>query len=193
MCRLAAITSREYFSPMENILALETMKEGHDGSGLGLTLKDLGGYFEKLKGYPILSGICSKKGVYTLDEHMDKLGFKLLHVWAPKVKQMKGVKARDGMELPAMVLGIVVRLAQEHRLLPGEPRQDLICRLNHSAPRCWHDPLSRRRARGGRASACRAGDEPAPRQEKTEQNENRDPPGSAHAACSSRSRKGPMT
>ena len=46
MCRLAAITSKEYFSPMENILALETMKEGHDGSGLGLTLKDLGGDFE---------------------------------------------------------------------------------------------------------------------------------------------------
>ena len=42
MCRLAAITSNKYFSPIENILALETMKEGHDGSGLGLTLKGLG-------------------------------------------------------------------------------------------------------------------------------------------------------
>lgn len=61
MCRLAAITSNKYFSPMENILALETMKEGHDGSGLGLTLKDLGGEFEDLKAYPIMSGICSKK------------------------------------------------------------------------------------------------------------------------------------
>ncbi len=50
MCRLAAITSNEYFSPMENILALETMKEGHDGSGLGLTLKDIGGDFGKSKG-----------------------------------------------------------------------------------------------------------------------------------------------
>jgi len=62
MCRLAAITSAKYFSPMENILALETMKEGHDGSGLGLTLKDLGGKFKELKNYPILSGICSRKG-----------------------------------------------------------------------------------------------------------------------------------
>ena len=35
MCRLSAITSSEYISPMENIHALETMKEGHDGSGLG--------------------------------------------------------------------------------------------------------------------------------------------------------------
>lgn len=37
---------------MKNILALETMKEGHDGSGLGLTLKDLGGEFKNLKKYP---------------------------------------------------------------------------------------------------------------------------------------------
>ncbi len=43
MCRLSAITSSEYFSPMENVMALNTMKEGHDGSGLGLVLKDLGG------------------------------------------------------------------------------------------------------------------------------------------------------
>ena len=63
MCRLAAITSNKYFSPMENILALETMKEGHDGSGLGLTLKDLGGEFEEFKGYPVMSGICSKEGI----------------------------------------------------------------------------------------------------------------------------------
>jgi len=49
MCRLVAITSNECLSPIENILALETMKEGHDSSGLGLTLKDLGGEFEKLK------------------------------------------------------------------------------------------------------------------------------------------------
>ena len=52
---------KQFFSPMENILALETMKEGHDGSGLGLTLKGLGGEFKDLKKYPIMSGICSKK------------------------------------------------------------------------------------------------------------------------------------
>jgi hypothetical protein len=55
MCRLSAITSSEYISPMESIYALETMKEGHDGSGLGLMLKDLGGPFEEFKGHPILS------------------------------------------------------------------------------------------------------------------------------------------
>ncbi len=95
MCRLAAITSAEYFSPMENILALETMKEGHDGSGLGLTLKNLGGEFEGLKDYPILSGICSKKGINVLDEFMDKQGFKLKYVWTPKIKKMKNVVSRD--------------------------------------------------------------------------------------------------
>jgi glutamate synthase domain-containing protein 1 len=95
MCRLAAITSNKYFSPMENILALETMKEGHDGSGLGLTLKDLGGAFEKLKKYPILSGICSKDGKKLLDDFMRKQGFKLKYEWTPKLKKIKGIQARD--------------------------------------------------------------------------------------------------
>ncbi len=95
MCRLAAITSSKYFSPMENILALETMKEGHDGSGLGLTLKDLGGDFKDLKSYPILSGICSRKGREVLDAYMDEMGFKLLYRWRPKIKHVKGIVARD--------------------------------------------------------------------------------------------------
>ncbi len=95
MCRLSAITSNKYFSPVENILSIETMKEGYDGSGLGLTLKDLGGEFEELKEYPILSGICSKKGMEILDEYMRKLGFKLIHEWAPKIRHVKGIMARD--------------------------------------------------------------------------------------------------
>ena len=77
MCRLAAITSSDYFSPMENIMALETMKEGHDGSGMGLMLKGLGGEFEELREYPILSGICSELGVKILDDYMNKVGFQL--------------------------------------------------------------------------------------------------------------------
>lgn len=95
MCRLAAITSNKYFSPMENILSLETMKEGHDGSGLGLTLKDLGGEFEGLKKFPVLSGICSTSGKKILDDFMKKNGFKLKHEWNPKIKKMKGILARD--------------------------------------------------------------------------------------------------
>ncbi|HEB75689.1 MAG TPA: glutamate synthase [Nitrospirae bacterium] len=95
MCRLSAITSSEYISPMENILALETMKEGHDGSGMGLILKDLGGEFEELKDYPILSGICSKDGLHALDSYMDGLGFQLKYTWTPKIKPVKGIERRD--------------------------------------------------------------------------------------------------
>lgn len=95
MCRLVAIASSEYFSPMENILALETMKEGHDGSGMGLVLKNLGGEFEKFKEYPILSGICSKGGIKVLDDYVQKQGFKLIYTWAPKIKPVKGVQKRD--------------------------------------------------------------------------------------------------
>lgn len=79
---------------MENILALETMKEGHDGSGLGLTLKDLGGHFENLKAYPILSGICSNGGGKVLDDFMDNAGFQLKDIWTPKIKSVKGIKPR---------------------------------------------------------------------------------------------------
>ena len=95
MCRLAAITSSEYFSPVENILALETMKEGHDGSGMGLILKGLGGEFEELKDFPILSGICSEQGVKTLDDYMNKVGFKVKYTWTPKTKAVKGITGRD--------------------------------------------------------------------------------------------------
>jgi glutamate synthase domain-containing protein 1 len=95
MCRLAAITSSEYFSPMENILALETMKEGHDGSGMGLILKGLGGEFEELSEYPVLSGICSTEGVKALDDYMNNLAFKLKYTWTPKTRPIKGIDSHD--------------------------------------------------------------------------------------------------
>ncbi|MEA2108798.1 MAG: glutamate synthase [Pseudomonadota bacterium] len=97
MCRLSAIIADEYFSPMENIMALETMKEGHDGSGLGLILRNLGGEFEELKENPILSGICSKESIPILDEFMVKLGFRTKHLWTPNISLEKGmsIKKRD--------------------------------------------------------------------------------------------------
>ena len=75
MCRLFAITSREPLSPMTAIHALNVMKEGHDGSGVGLFLTDLGGSFEQFKGAPILSGIFSNEGIRTLDHYMMDLDF----------------------------------------------------------------------------------------------------------------------
>ncbi len=95
MCRLVAITSDKYFSPMENILALDTMKEGHDGSGLGLVMKNLGGEFKDLKEYPILSAICSDKGLEMLDNYMESLGFQIKHVWKPDIKNSPDIPRHD--------------------------------------------------------------------------------------------------
>jgi glutamate synthase domain-containing protein 1 len=118
MCRLAAITSAEYISPMENVLALETMKEGHDGSGMGIMLKDLGGEFEDLKGYPILSAICSEDGHETVDKYMQEHGFQLKHVWSPSIREVSGIRRRDYYfakvyEYPESYLGKTVAEKEE--------------------------------------------------------------------------------
>jgi glutamate synthase domain-containing protein 1 len=75
MCRLFAVTSQEPLSPMVAIRALDVMKEGHDGSGIGLFMTDLGGEFEQFKGGPILSGIFSNEGIKTLDRYMLDMDF----------------------------------------------------------------------------------------------------------------------
>jgi len=76
MCRLIGITSQEPLSPMVALHALENMKEGYDGSGLGLFLADLGGDLEHFKGKPVLSGIFSDEGVKKLDRFMAEYGFR---------------------------------------------------------------------------------------------------------------------
>jgi glutamate synthase domain-containing protein 1 len=75
MCRLFAVTSHEPQSPLLAIQAMEAMKEGHDGSGVGLLLTDLGGPFEYFKDSPILSGIFSHEGLKRLDTYMMEIGF----------------------------------------------------------------------------------------------------------------------
>ena len=75
MCRLFAMTSNEPVSPVLAGQALDVMREGHDGSGVGLFLSDLGGPFENMKNAPVLSGIFTKKGLKRLDIHMMELGF----------------------------------------------------------------------------------------------------------------------
>lgn len=79
MCRLFAVTSNDSLSPMMAIQALNVMKEGHDGSGVGLFMTDLGGEFEKFRNEPILSGIFSNEGIKTLDRFMVDLGFMVKH------------------------------------------------------------------------------------------------------------------
>jgi len=75
MCRLFAISSKEPLSPMVAIEALNVMREGHDGSGVGLFLRDLSGPFEDMKEAPILSGIFSEEGLKRLDAFMMDVGF----------------------------------------------------------------------------------------------------------------------
>lgn len=75
MCRLFALSSRDPVSPMRAIEALNVMKEGHDGSGVGLFLSDLGGPFGEMKDAPILSGIFTDEGLNRLDAYMGERGF----------------------------------------------------------------------------------------------------------------------
>ncbi len=70
MCRLFALTSQDPVSPMLAIKALDVMREGHDGSGVGLFLSGLGGPFEDLTDCPILSGIFTTAGIRRLDQYM---------------------------------------------------------------------------------------------------------------------------
>jgi glutamate synthase domain-containing protein 1 len=75
MCRLFSVTSEQPQSPMTAVQALDVMREGHDGSGVGLFLTDLGGPWEDLKGAPILSGIFTNEGLKRLDHFMMNIGF----------------------------------------------------------------------------------------------------------------------
>ncbi|MBF0209493.1 MAG: glutamate synthase [Desulfamplus sp.] len=96
MCRLFALTSKDPLSPMEAIKALDVMKEGHDGSGVGILLRDLGGPFEEMKDAPILSGIFSEEGIRRLDFFMMEQGFMTkykMSIKVPKTK-MEGVPKR---------------------------------------------------------------------------------------------------
>lgn len=122
MCRLSAIASGEYFSVMENIVALDTMKEGHDGSGLGVTLKNLGGEFEGLKEYPILSGICTDAGRKLIDEYMEFRGFKVKFVWEPEINEGPGINVqRRGHYLVA-----AYQYPEEYLNRPREEREALL-------------------------------------------------------------------
>ncbi len=97
MCRLFAITSREPLSPMKAIYALDVMREGHDGSGVGLFLRDLGGPFEEMKDAPIMSGIFTEQGLKRLDMFMMDTGFMTKYKLTIKVpkKPPEGVPRRD--------------------------------------------------------------------------------------------------
>jgi glutamate synthase domain-containing protein 1 len=103
MCRLFAMTSSDPLSPIVAINALNVMKEGHDGSGVGLFLSDLGGVFEGFKGLPILSGIFSNQGLVELDRYMEQQSYKVKYNLAirPTKDAPSGTPQRDNYVIRA--------------------------------------------------------------------------------------------
>ena len=97
MCRLFGLTSDTPVSPMVALNALDVMREGHDGSGVGLFLRDLGGPFEDMKDAPILSGIFTEQGLKRLDSFMIDIGFLTKYKITIKVPKVPppGVPKRD--------------------------------------------------------------------------------------------------
>jgi len=75
MCRLLAISSRKHISSETAVKGLDAMREGYDGSGVGILLRDIGGPFESMKHIPVLSGIFSSAGLKRLDRFMLDKGF----------------------------------------------------------------------------------------------------------------------
>ena len=96
MCRLFALTSRDPVSPMLAIDALNVMKEGHDGSGVGLFLSGLGGPFEELKECPILSGIFTEAGLQRVYEYMAGEGLRAKYsaMFKPETEPPAGTPKR---------------------------------------------------------------------------------------------------
>lgn len=97
MCRLFAISSEDPLSPMVAMDAMDAMREGHDGSGVGLFLRDLSGPFEEMKDAPILSGIFTNSGLRRLDEQMMDVGFRTKYKTSIKVPDQPppGIPKRD--------------------------------------------------------------------------------------------------
>jgi hypothetical protein len=125
MCRLFAITSETPVSPMLAFEAMNVMREGHDGSGVGLFLRDLGGPFDEMKDAPILSGIFTEAGLKRLDRYMMDVGFMTkykISIKTPKTPP-KGVPKRANYLIRAY------EYPEEWEDLPEEEKRD---RLTHT-------------------------------------------------------------
>jgi len=79
MCRLALKSADEPFSPFTVLQAMEAMKEGYDGSGLGLLMRGLTfADFNYRNTDPILSGIAhDEKALQRLNHFMEERGYEL--------------------------------------------------------------------------------------------------------------------
>ena len=76
---------------------LAAMREGYDGSGVGVLLRDLGGPFSSMQDIPVLSGIFSAAGLKRLDRFMMEKGFttKYKITFKTNGKPPAGVPKRD--------------------------------------------------------------------------------------------------
>jgi len=122
------------------VRALDVMREGHDGSGVGLFMSDLGGPLEEMKGAPILSGIFTNEGLKRLDQYMMNLGFMTKYKLSIKVPKIPpaGVPRRDiylvrAYEYPETWEGLSDRELQQRLLMTriqlrsmGEETGDMI-------------------------------------------------------------------
>jgi len=120
MCRLFSLTSRDPVSPIKAIEALEMMKEGHDGSGIGIFLSDLGGPFCDFAGLPILSGIFTQTGLRRQEDFMTGQGF------LPRYRLILDVK-----EDPP----------------PGTPKREIYLIQVYEPPEAWQDHYPEERER----------------------------------------------
>jgi len=113
---------------MVAIRALDVMKEGHDGSGLGIFLTDLGGDFEQFRGGPILSGIFSNTGIKALDRYMMDMDFmtKYKLSFRPTKRPPAGTPQRDNYLIR------VYEYPPDWENLPEEEvqRRLMMCRLH---------------------------------------------------------------
>ncbi len=125
---------------MTAIQALDVMREGHDGSGVGLFLTDLGGPFEEMKGAPILSGIFTNEGLKRLDEYMMSIGFITKYRMSIKIPKSppSGVPKRDiylirayeypeeweNLSRPQIELRLLTTRLQLRKM--GEEKEDMI-------------------------------------------------------------------
>lgn len=79
MCRLALKTADKAFSPYDVLTAMEAMREGYDGSGIGLLLRGVEfSEFKQRPDDPILCGIAHTEAAFhRLIDIMDTKGFYL--------------------------------------------------------------------------------------------------------------------
>ncbi len=121
MCRLFAVTSETPISPMVAINALDIMQEGHDGSGVGLFLRDLGGPFEEIKDAPILSGIFTESGLKRLDMYMMELGFMTKYKISIKVPKTAPPGFTQSYLEQKLVAGKGLTLINQRRIAHDQP------------------------------------------------------------------------